>query len=83
DPGLKKRRAARERYEEVAKKEKPGEGGRFKALEAAAKASGAKDPGAVAAAIGRKKYGAKKFAEMGAKGRSRAAKMRSAKRKYK
>ena len=33
----------------------------FKAVEANAKASGASNPGAVAAAIGRKKYGKAKF----------------------
>lgn len=46
-----------------------GSGGRFKAVEASARASGAKDPAAVAAAAGRKKYGAKKMAAMAAAGR--------------
>lgn len=51
---------------------KPGGGGRFQKLkgELAGK-KGVKDPGAVAAAIGRKKYGGKKMAEMSAKGRKR------------
>ena len=61
--------AARKAYEKAEKESKPGEGERFKAVEASAKASGARDPGAVAASIGRKKYGKKKFQEMAAKGR--------------
>jgi len=56
------------------KSTKPGKGGAFKYVEAKAKASGAKNPGAVAAAAGRAKYGAKKFAKMSATGRKRAAK---------
>jgi hypothetical protein len=50
----------------MAKKPRLGSGGRFKAL---AKKVGA----ATAAAIGRKKFGAKKFAKLGAVGRKRAA----------
>lgn len=42
----------------------------FKKVEAAAKASGARDPGAVAASIGRKKYGKAKYQEYAAKGKS-------------
>ena len=38
---LKARREARKNYEKVAAKSKPGEGSRFKAVEAAAKAGGA------------------------------------------
>ncbi len=41
----------------------------FKAVEASAAASGARNPAAVAAAVGRKKYGAKKFQEAAAKGK--------------
>jgi len=41
----------------------------FKAVEASAAKSGAKNPGAVAAAIGRKKYGAKKFNKAAASGK--------------
>jgi len=51
-----------------------GGGGRFAQLEAKAKASGASNPGAVAAAIGRKKYGNKKFTKMAVAGKKRAAK---------
>lgn len=63
------RRAAREKYQEAAKNNPPGEGYRFKAVEAAAAAGGARNPGAVAAAIGRKKYGKAKMAKMAAAGR--------------
>lgn len=48
----------------------PGEGA-FKKLEDKLKAEGADDPGALAAHIGRKKYGKKKFASMAVKGRAR------------
>lgn len=50
-------------------KAKLGAGGRFAAVEAAARKSGARDPAAVAAAVGRKKYGATKMAKMAAKGK--------------
>jgi len=50
-------------------KGKLGSGSRFKAVAAAARRSGASNPNAVAAAIGRKKYGAKKMAQMSAAGR--------------
>jgi hypothetical protein len=51
-------------------KAKLGAGGRFAAVEASvAKEPGVRDPGAVAAAIGRKKYGAAKMASMAAKGK--------------
>ena len=46
-----------------------GQGGRFAALKAKVAKSGARDPGAVAAAIGRKKYGKKKFQSLAAKGK--------------
>ena len=50
-------------------KPKLGSGARFKAVEASAKASGARNPAAVAAAVGMKKYGKKKMEAMAAKGR--------------
>lgn len=53
------------------KKAPLGQGGRFAAVEKAAKASGASNPAAVAAAAGRKKYGAEKMAKMSAKGRKK------------
>lgn len=52
---------------------KLGGGGRFAKLEKSLKGK-VENPAAVAAAIGRKKYGAEKMAEMAAKGRKRAAK---------
>ena len=51
------------------KKAPLGQGGRFAAVEAEARASGARNPAAVAAAAGRKKYGAAKMAAMAAAGR--------------
>jgi len=54
-------------------KPKLGSGKRFAALEKKIAArGGVRDPGAVAAAIGRKKYGKKKFQKLAAKGRKRA-----------
>jgi len=50
-------------------KPKLGSGARFKAVEASARKSGARNPAAVAAAVGRKKYGAKKMAKLSAAGR--------------
>lgn len=46
---------------------KLGSGARFKKLVAQVAAKGAKDPKALAASIGRKKYGAKKFGRLAAK----------------
>ena len=47
-----------------------GQGGRFAALKAKlADRPGVTNPGALAASIGRKKYGAKKMAKMAAAGR--------------
>jgi hypothetical protein len=56
----------------MAKSMKLGGGGRFAKVEAAAKRGGAENPAAVAAMIGRKKYGAEKMAKMAATGRKRA-----------
>lgn len=50
---------------------KLGSGTRFKNLEKKLKKSGAKNPGAVAATIGREKYGNKKMAELSAKGKKK------------
>lgn len=52
-------------------KPKLGSGARFKALKKKVAKQGVRDPAAVAAAIGRKKYGAKKMAKMSAAGRKR------------
>ena len=51
---------------------RPGGGGRFSALKSKIAARGnVSDPGAVAAAIGRAKYGKARFQKMAAKGRAR------------
>jgi len=65
------RRRARMAQKKVQKTAKLGSGKRFAAVARAAKAGGARDPQAVAAAIGRKKYGRKRFAKMAARGRKR------------
>lgn len=57
----------------MAKSMKLGGGGRFEKLEGElSHEKGVKNPGAIAASIGRKKYGAGKMASMAAKGRKRA-----------
>lgn len=56
----------------MAKSMKPGGGGRFALLKhRLAGRKGITDPGALAAAIGRKKYGKAKFQHMAAVGRKR------------
>lgn len=56
------------------KKPPLGSGKRFKQLkEKIAKKGGVKDPAAVAAAIGRKKYGKKRFQELAAAGKKKKA----------
>jgi len=52
-------------------KPKLGSGKRFKAVEASARKSGARNPAAVAAAAGIKKYGAKRMSSMAHAGRKR------------
>lgn len=52
-------------------KGKLGTGSRFKRLKKALGKKGARSPGALAAWIGRKKYGKKRFAKLSAKGRRR------------
>ena len=51
-----------------------GGGGRFAAVERSAAASGAKNPAAVAASAGMKKYGKQKMQKMAQAGRKRASK---------
>ena len=53
---------------------KLGQGGRFAAIEAKAEKSGAKDPAAVAAAVGIKAHGVKKMELMAAAGRKKKGK---------
>ena len=57
----------------MSKSMKLGGGGRFAKLKASLKKEGKSDKsaGAIAASIGRKKYGNKKMSEMAAKGRKR------------
>lgn len=50
---------------------KLGTGERFRRVEQGARASGARDPAAVAASIGRKKFGKKRFQQLAAAGRRR------------
>jgi len=52
---------------------KPGGGGRFAKLKGELSHKGIRNPGALAASIGRKKYGAAKMAKFSAMGRRRAA----------
>ena len=58
-------------YKAVGKKPKLGSGKRFKALTAALKKKGVKNPKALAAWIGRKKLGKKRFQSLAAKGRKK------------
>lgn len=53
------------------RKAKLGSGARFKSLKRKLSKKGVRNPGAVAASIGRKKYGKKRFQSMAAKGRKR------------
>lgn len=53
------------------KKPRLGTGKRFKSLTKKLRKKGAKSPGALAAWIGRKKFGAKKMAKLSAAGRKR------------
>lgn len=50
---------------------KPGGGGRFQKLKKELAGKGVKDPAALAASIGRKKYGKKKFQSMAAKAKKK------------
>ncbi len=50
---------------------KLGEGGRFAALQKTLAAKGARNPGGLAASIGRARYGKAKFQAMATKGRER------------
>ena len=50
---------------------KPGGGGRFKKLVSELRGKGAEDPKALAASIGRKKYGKAAFQKMAAAGKKR------------
>lgn len=57
----------------MAKSMKPGGGGRFAAMKRKlSHRPGVKNPGALAAYIGRRKYGAKRMARMAKRGKRRA-----------
>lgn len=68
---LAERKKMRKAYQEAAKKYPVGEGHRFEAMMKVAKTGGATEPAAVAAYVGRKKYGQKKFKAMAVAGRKR------------
>jgi hypothetical protein len=55
----------------MARKAKLGSGTRFKSLTKKLSRKGIKNPGALAASIGRKKFGAKKMAKLSSAGRKR------------
>jgi len=57
----------------MSNKPKLGSGTRFRRLKEKLAREGAEDPGALAAWIGRKKYGKKRFQKLAARGRSRHA----------
>lgn len=64
-----KQKQAGDEYSNVKHKPKLGSGKRFDQLEHKLDKKGVKNPGALAAYIGRKKYGAKKFNKLAAKGK--------------
>jgi hypothetical protein len=70
-----KEKKARKKYEKVKKTSKLGSGKRFSALKESIEASGksSESAGAIAASIGRKKYGKKKMTKMGTKGRKKSS----------
>ena len=80
---IKKSKKAKSRkgksYVATGKKPKLGSGARFAALTSALKKKGAKNPAAVAAFIGRKKYGKKKFQKLATKGRGNKSERKFAK----
>ena len=58
------------------RKPKLGSGKRFKSLKGKLRRKGVRTPGALAASIGRKKFGKRKMAKMSAAGRRRASRRR-------
>ncbi|MEW6096541.1 MAG: hypothetical protein AB1567_08455 [bacterium] len=73
---LAQRRSARRAYQKAGATSRPGEGKRFKALAKAARLGGARNPEAVAAAIGRKKYGQRQMTRWAVAGKKRAKRRR-------
>ena len=69
-----RKKSSSRRRRSSSRKPKLGTGARHRALKKKlAKRKGVRNPSALAASIGRKKYGTKRHAKMAAKGRSRAA----------
>ena len=65
------RRRLRAQQQRTQRTARPGSGARFRALERSIAAGGARNPGAVAAAIGRRKFGNRRFNQLSAMGRAR------------
>ena len=63
-------------------KMKLGGGGRYEKLIGELEKKGVKDPAALSAAIGRKKYGKAKFQSLAAKGRRRAMREKESSSSY-
>lgn len=58
---------------------KLGSGERFRKVETSAREGGAKDPAAVAAAVGRKKYGKERFQQLARQGAIRKRRQKNSK----
>jgi hypothetical protein len=71
-----RKKATRKRKTYRGKSLRPGGGGRFARLKGKLKRKGVRKPGALAAHIGRKKYGKRKFQKMASRGRKRATRRR-------
>ncbi len=67
------RREVRYSFDVADKSMKTGGGGKFSALASKLAKKGVDDPKALAASIGRKKYGKEKFQQLAAEGRRRAS----------
>ena len=65
-------KSRRKKFTTMYPAKKLGTGGRFAALKARLAKKGAKDPAALAAVIGRKKYGTKKMSQLSTKGRKQS-----------
>jgi hypothetical protein len=65
----------------MARKAKLGSGKRFSNLKRSLTRKGVRNPGALAASIGRKKYGKKRFQKLATTGRKRSARSKSSSKK--
>lgn len=72
--------AARRKRGGRRKRPKLGTGARFRSLKRKLRRKGVRKPGALAAAIGRKKFGKRRFQKLASKGRRRAARRRRRRR---